>query len=67
MRMCVMKTPKVETPPAPPKVEQLDATQNVVAARENDMKRRRLAMSRGSLAAGGAMQGSSAGKTKLGQ
>ena len=65
--MCVMKAPKVETPPAPPKVEQLDATQNIVAARENDMKRRRLAMSRGSLAAGGAMQGSSAGKTKLGQ
>lgn len=65
--MCLMKPPKMETPPAPPKVEQLDATQNVVAARESDMKRRRLAMSRGSLAAGGAMQGTEAGKTKLGQ
>lgn len=65
--MCVMKTPKMEAAPAPPKVEQLDATQNVVAARESDMKRRRLAMSRASLSAGGAMQGTGAGKTKLGQ
>lgn len=67
MRMCVMKAPKVETPPAPPKVEQLDATQNMVAARENDMKRRRLAMSRASTRGGGSMQGTEAGKTKLGQ
>lgn len=66
--MCIMSSPKLPPPPPPPpKVEQLDATKNVVATRESDMKRRRLAMSRGSLAAGGAMQGSAAGKTKLGQ
>jgi len=65
--MCLMKPPKVETPPAPPKIEQLDATQNVVAARESDRKRRMLAMSRASTTAGGAMQGEAAGKTKLGQ
>ena len=65
--MCLMKPPKVETPPAPPKIEQLDATQNVVAARESDRKRRMLAMSRASTTAGGAMQGEAAGKTTLGQ
>ncbi len=61
--MCI-SAPKMQTPPPPPKVEELDATQNIVASRESDMKRRKLALSRADTTAGGAMQGP--GKKKLG-
>ena len=65
--MCV-STPKINTttPTAPTKTVEMDATQNNVAARESDMRRRRRALSRASTMTG-AMQGSeAAGKTKLG-
>lgn len=69
--MCI-SSPKVETPAAPPTVEEMDTTQNVVAARESDIRRRQRALSRTSTMAGGAMQGAEAGtgapaKTRLGQ
>ncbi|MBQ9526712.1 MAG: hypothetical protein IJR68_03800 [Fretibacterium sp.] len=67
--MCV-SSPKISTPTtaitAPTKAVEMDAGQNVAAARESDIQRRRRALSRASTMTG-AMQGTEAtGKTKLG-
>ena len=68
-----MSSPKISTPApaptqvmAPTKSVEMDASQNVAAARESDIQRRRRALSRLSTMGGGAMQGAEAGKTKLG-
>ena len=67
--MCV-SSPKINTttPTAPVKTVEMDATQNTIAARESDIRRRRRALSRASTMTG-AMQGTEAGtgKTKLGE
>ena len=63
--MCI-STPKVETPTAPPKIEQMDATQNVAAARQSDIRRRQRALGR-SAAMTGSYGNEAAGKTRLGQ
>ena len=63
--MCI-SSPKVEAAPPPPKVESMDATNNIAASREADLRRRRQALSRMNTQAGGPMQGSDAGKAKLG-
>ena len=65
--MC-MSSPKVpETKITPPVQElEMDATNNTVAARESDLKRRKRALSRLSTMEGGSMQASGNGKTRLG-
>ena len=66
--MCV-SSPKIQAPTqvmAPTKSVEMDASQNVAAARESDIQRRRRALSRLSTMGAGAMQGTEAGKTKLG-
>lgn len=65
--MCI-SSPKIQqvTPAAPPKVEELDATQDVVASRQSDIRRRQRALSRASTMTGrmgGEMTGQ---KTRLG-
>jgi len=66
--MCV-SSPQISTTPvqAPVKAVEMNSTENTIAARENDIRRRRLALSRASTMSG-AMQGTEAttGKTKLG-
>lgn len=66
--MCVMSTPKMETPVQAPKMQEFSAADNTAASREMQMRRRRAALGRGA-AFSGAMQGAGAaqGKTKLGQ
>ena len=66
--MCV-SSPKISPTTAitePTKAVEMDASQNVAAARESDIQRRRRALSRMSTMGAGAMQGEDAGKTKLG-
>ena len=68
--MCLKtpKTPKVETPAPPPKVENLDPSNDAITSKAADLRRRKQALSRTDLQAGGAMQGGGAvGKTKLGE
>lgn len=67
--MCV-STPSVTQPKveAPVKAVEMDASENSVVSRENELQRRRRALSRLQTMQGGAMQGSESGtgKTKLG-
>ena len=63
--MCI-STPKIQQPAAPPKIETMDPASNVAASREADLRRRRQALDRMQTQGGGAMQGSEAGKTKMG-
>ncbi|MBQ7262838.1 MAG: hypothetical protein IJR14_03870 [Synergistaceae bacterium] len=62
--MCISK-PKVTTPEAPPKVEEMDATQSIVASRQSDIRRRQRALSRASTMTGSF--GRAGGKTRLGE
>jgi hypothetical protein len=64
--MC-LATPKVETPPQPPTTQTVNSADNMAASRAADIRRRRQALSRVDTRGEGAMQGSAAGKTKLGQ
>lgn len=67
--MCV-STPSVTQPKveAPVKAVEMNATDNAIVSRENELQRRRRALSRLQTMQGGAMQGSESGsgKTKLG-
>ena len=67
--MCV-STPSVTQPKveAPVKAVEMDASENSIVSRENELQRRRRALSRLQTMQGGAMQGSESGtgKTKLG-
>ena len=67
--MCV-STPSVTQPKveAPVKAVEMDASENSIVSRENELQRRRRALSRLQTMQGGSMQGNEAGtgKTKLG-
>lgn len=67
--MCV-STPSVTQPKveAPVKAVEMDASENSIVSRENELQRRRRALSRLQTMQGGSMQGSESGtgKTKLG-
>ncbi|GHV46809.1 hypothetical protein FACS1894204_09160 [Synergistales bacterium] len=65
--MC-MKTPDMKAPPAPPKVEQIDASEQKASARAAEIRRRRAALSRADTMGGaGAMTTQAVGKKKLGE
>ncbi|GHV34454.1 hypothetical protein FACS1894187_05030 [Synergistales bacterium] len=68
--MC-MKTPDMKAPPAPPKVEQIDASDQKASSRAAEIRRRRAALSRADTMQGGtgAMSSGGAGtsKKKLGE
>lgn len=64
--MCV-STPSVPTvSQAPTQSVEMDSAQNVVAARQNDLRRRQRALSRATTMAGGSAQDAVNGKTRLG-
>ena len=64
------KVPKQELPPPPVRVENYSQADQTAETKNAMRRRQRMALSRRSMAAGGAMQGSSAGadgKNRLGE